>query len=114
MLRELVNEIIELLNESDAKDVRITELENENAKLKSNLEIANDLISQLNLEVTSLNNNIVEKENNIRELETNVSTCENRINVLEGDISNLQVQADLKLDEVKNIVGDLKELIANA
>ena len=51
--------------------------------------------------------NIVEKENNISE-------CENRINVLEGDISNLQVQADLKLDEVKNIVGDLKELIANA
>ena len=30
MLRELVNEIIELLNESEAKDIRITELENEN------------------------------------------------------------------------------------
>ena len=30
MLRELVNEIIELLNESDAKDVRIAELESEN------------------------------------------------------------------------------------
>ena len=107
MLRELVNEIIELLNESDAKDVRIAELESENTKLKGDLEIVNNSISQLNLEVTSLNNAIVEKENNISE-------CENRINVLEGDISNLQVQADLKLDEVKNIVGDLKELIANA
>ena len=107
MLRELVNEIIELLNESDAKDVRIAELESENTKLKGDLGIANNSISQLNLEVTSLNNAIVEKENNISE-------CENRINVLEGDISNLQVQADLKLDEVKNIVRDLKELIANA
>ena len=107
MLRELVNEIIGLLNESDAKDARIAELESENTKLKGDLEIANNSISQLNLEVTSLNNAIVEKENNISE-------CENRINVLEGDISNLQVQADLKLDEVKNIVGDLKELIANA
>ena len=34
MLRELVNEIIELLNESEAKDIRITELENENTELK--------------------------------------------------------------------------------
>ena len=34
MLRELVNEVIELLNESEAKDIRITELENENTELK--------------------------------------------------------------------------------
>ena len=30
MLKELANEIIETLNESEAKDIRITELENEN------------------------------------------------------------------------------------
>ena len=60
MLRELVDEIVKLLNESDAKDVRITELESENAKLKGDLEIANNSISQLNLEVTSLNN-IIER-----------------------------------------------------
>ena len=30
MLKELANEIIEILSESEAKDIRITELENEN------------------------------------------------------------------------------------
>ena len=58
MLKELANEIIEILSESEAKDIRIAELE------------------------------------------TNIST--------------LQVQSNLKLEEVKAIVKELKELVANA
>ena len=57
-LKELANEIIEILSESEAKDIRIAELE------------------------------------------TNIST--------------LQVQSNLKLEEVKAIVKELKELVANA
>ena len=34
MLKELANEIIEILSESEAKDIRIAELENENTELK--------------------------------------------------------------------------------
>ena len=34
MLKELANEIIETLNESESKNIRITELENENTELK--------------------------------------------------------------------------------
>lgn len=58
MLKELANEIIEILSESEAKDIRIAELE------------------------------------------TNIST--------------LQVQSNLKLEEVKVIIEELKELLANA
>ena len=60
MLRELVDEIVKLLNESNAKDAKISELESENAKLKGDLEIANNSISQLNLLVKQLMVHIVE------------------------------------------------------
>ena len=93
MLRELANEIIGLLNESDAKDARIAELEEENKLL-------NDQIIALQLEKEKLQGDLEVANNSISQLRT--------------DISNLQIQADLKLDEVKNIVEDLKGLIANA
>ena len=60
MLRELVNEIVELLNESDVKDTQINELRAEVeglkvqiAQLKQELEIANNSIVELNNEVIS-------------------------------------------------------------
>lgn len=71
MLKELANEIIETLSESEAKDIRITELENENTELK----------------------------------EINAS--------LNTQIAELQAQSNLKLEEVKSIVKELKELVAN-
>ena len=135
MLKELVNEVIELLNEAEAKDNRISELQAQvqnliniiNNKNEEN-KLLNDQITALQLEKEKLqrdleiaNSTIVEKENNVKELEVNVSTCEERIDILEGNVSkleadilNLQVQADLKLDEVKVIVEELKGLIVNA
>ena len=71
MLRELVNEIVELLNESDVKDTQINELRAEveglkvqTAQLKQELEIANNSIVELNNEVISLNNIIIENKTN--------------------------------------------------
>ena len=107
MLRELVNEIVELLNESDVKDTQINELRAEVeglmvqiAQLKQELEIANNSIVELNNEVISLNNIIIEKDGIISNKD---------IKILE-----LQEQANLKLDEVKTIVEELKGMIINA
>ena len=107
MLRELVNEIVELLNESDVKDTQINELRAEveglkvqTAQLKQELEIANNSIVELNNEVISLNNIIIEKDGIISNKD---------IKILE-----LQEQANLKLDEVKTIVEELKGMIINA
>ena len=107
MLKELVNEIIELLNESDVKDTQINELRAEVeglkvqiAQLKQELEIANNSIVELNNEVISLNNIIIEKDGIISNKD---------IKILE-----LQEQANLKLDEVKTIVEELKGMIINA
>ena len=107
MLRELVNEIVELLNESDVKDTQINELRAEveglkvqTAQLKQELEIANNSIVELNNEVISLNNIIIEKDGIISNKD---------IKILE-----LQEQANLTLDEVKTIVEELKGMIINA
>ena len=107
MLRELVNEIVELLNESDVKDTQINELRAEVeglkvqiAQLKQELEIANNSIVELNNEVISLNNINIEKDGIISNKD---------IKILE-----LQEQANLKLDEVKTIVEELKGMIINA
>ena len=72
MLKELANEIIKILNESEAKNIRIAELK--------------ETITSLNVQISEL----------------------------QTQVQNLQVQSDLKLEEVKAIVKELKELVANA
>ena len=58
MLKELANEIIETLNESETKDIRITELENENTKLKETNAPLNAQISELQTQVQNLTETI--------------------------------------------------------
>ena len=121
MLRELGNEIIELLNGVEAKDNRIIELENENVKLKEANTPLNAQVSELqvklevaNKEITSLNGAVEEKEVIIVRYEDRIKVLEEEVTQLTTRVSELQVQSNLKLDEVKVIVEELKELVANA
>ena len=107
MLKELVNEIIELLNEVEAKDNRISELQ-------AQVQNLTDTINGKNEENKLLNDQIIALQLEKEKLQGDLEVANNSISQLRTDISNLQVQADLKLDEVKNIVEDLKGLIANA
>lgn len=121
MLRELTKEIIELLNESEAKDIRITELESENVKLKEANATLNAQILELqaklevaNKEITSLNGVVEEKEVIVVRYEDRIKVLEEEVTQLTTSVSELQAQADLKLEEVKAIVKELKELVVNA
>ena len=73
-----------------------------------------DTINGKNEENKLLNDQIIALQLEKEKLQGDLEVANNSISQLRSDISNLQIQADLKLDEVKNIVEDLKGLIANA
>ena len=100
MLRELGNEIIELFKEGEAKDTQIAELRRENEVLRVSVEPLNAQIAELQSEL----------EVKIKEVED-----KNRLLAKQNEeVARLQEQADLKLDEVKAIIEELKGLIVNA
>ena len=72
------------------------------------------MINGKNEENILLNDQIIALQLEKEKLQGDLEVANNSISQLRTDISNLQIQADLKLDEVKNIVEDLKGLIANA
>ena len=88
MLQELGREIMLLLEEKEGNDAQIAELKKENEELRATVE-------PLNAQITNLQAELENKAKNIK-------------------IAELQEQANLKLDEIKAIVAELKELIANA
>ena len=114
MLKELGNEIIELLKEMEAKDTQISELQAElNVKIE---EIANkdNLLAEKENTISTKDNDIANLQS---ELEIKIKEVEDKNRLLaeqNEEIVRLQEQASLKLDEVKAIIEELKGLIANA
>ena len=100
MLRELGNEIIELFKAGEVKDAQIAELRRENEELRVSIEPLNVQIANLQAELEAKVEEIADKDALLAEKE--------------NKIVELQEQADLKLNEVKAIVDELKGLIANA
>ena len=100
MLKELGKEIMALLEEKEGKDVQIAELEKENEELRAAVEPLNVQIANLQAELEAKVGEIAGKDALLVEKE--------------NKIVELQEQADLKLNEVKAIVDELKGLIANA
>ena len=100
MLQELGNEIIELFKEVEVKDAQIAELRRENEELRVSIEPLNVQIANLQAELEAKVEEIADKDALLAEKE--------------NKIVELQEQADLKLNEVKAIVDELKGLIANA
>ena len=95
------NEENKLLND------QIVVLQADKDKLQADLENVNE-------KIVSLNGIIEEKETIVVECKSRIKALEEEVIQLKTSVSELQLQADLKLDEVKNIVEDLKGLIANA
>ena len=100
MLKELGKEIMALLEEKEGKDVQIAELKKENEELRAAVEPLNVQIANLQAELETKVEEITDKDALLAEKE--------------NKIVELQEQADLKLNEVKAIVDELKGLIANA
>ena len=127
MLKNLANEIINILNDNEVKAEEIKRLKERITELE-NSAISNEVVEGLNNQISSLNatiNDLVEENSNLGltitdlqlQLETSKEThlkCNSTIEGLNSQIAVLETQANINLNEVKNIVEELKGLIANA
>ena len=86
MLKELANEIIETLNESEAKDIRITELENENSELKKANAPLNAQIAELQTQVQNLTEILNTKNEENSSLNEQITTLQSEKERLQGDL----------------------------
>ena len=127
MLKNLANEIINILNDNEVKAEEIKRLKERITELE-NSAISNEVVEGLNNQISSLNatiNDLVEENSNlgltITDLQLQLETskenhlkCNSTIEGLNSQIAVLETQANINLNEVKNIVEELKGLIANA
>ena len=127
MLKNLANEIINILNDNEVKAEEIKRLKERITELE-NSAISNEVVEGLNNQISSLNatiNDLVEENSNlgltITDLQLQLETskenhlkCNSTIEGLNSQIAVLETQASINLNEVKNIVEELKGLIANA
>lgn len=127
MLKNLANEIINILNDNEVKAEEIKRLKERITELE-NSAISNEVVEDLNNQISSLNatiNDLVEENSNlgltITDLQLQLETskenhlkCNSTIEGLNSQIAVLETQANINLNEVKNIVEELKGLIANA
>ena len=127
MLKNLANEIINILNDNEVKAEEIKRLKERITELE-NSAISNEVVEDLNNQISSLNatiNDLVEENSNlgltITDLQLQLETskenhlkCNSTIEGLNSQIAVLETQASINLNEVKNIVEELKGLIANA
>ena len=127
MLKNLANEIINILNDNEVKAEEIKRLKERITELE-NSAISNEVVEDLNNQIASLNatiNDLVEENSNlgltITDLQLQLETskenhlkCNSTIEGLNSQIAVLETQANINLNEVKNIVEELKGLIANA
>ena len=105
MLKELANEIIETLNESKAKDIRITELENENTELKE----VNAQIAELQTQVQNLTETINTKNEENRSLNGQITTLQSEKEKLQEDleiVNNSISQLNLEVSSLNNTIID--------
>lgn len=134
MLKNLANEINNILNDNEVKAEEIKRLEERIVELENGA-ISNEVVEGLNNQISSLNatiNSLVEENSNLGTTITDLqlqleaakeahSKCDLSIdelnrknNELLSQITILETQANINLDEVKNIVEELKGLINNA
>jgi chromosome segregation ATPase len=134
MLKNLANEINNLLLDNEGKtqeilslnsnidslNITIGTLQNENQNLLSvKAELTNRILELeeqiVNVEANKeLENIIVELNNQILSLNAEKEILSQVVTDLQAQLENSEIEANLKLEEVKTIVEELKELIANA
>ena len=134
MLKNLANEINNLLIDNEGKtqeilslnsnidslSITIETLQNENQNL---LDMKAELTSRIleleeqivNVEANKeLENIIVELNDQILSLNAEKETLSQAVADLKAQLENSEIEANLKLEEVKTIVEELKELVTNA
>jgi chromosome segregation ATPase len=134
MLKNLANEINNLLLDNEGKtqeilslnsnidslNITIGTLQNENQNLLSvKVELTNRILELeeqiVNVEANKeLENIIVELNDQILSLNAEKEILSQVVTDLQAQLENSEIEANLKLEEVKTIVEELKELIANA
>jgi chromosome segregation ATPase len=134
MLKNLANEINNLLLDNEGKtqeilslnsnidslNITIGTLQNENQNLLSvKAELTNRILELeeqiVNVEANKeLENIIVELNDQILSLNAEKEILSQVVADLQAQLENSEIEANLKLEEVKTIVEELKELIANA
>jgi chromosome segregation ATPase len=134
MLKNLANEINNLLLDNEGKtqeilslnsnidslNITIGTLQNENQNLLSvKAELTNRILELeeqiVNAEVNKeLENIIAELNDQILSLNAEKEILSQVVTDLQAQLENSEIEANLKLEEVKTIVEELKELIANA
>jgi chromosome segregation ATPase len=134
MLKNLANEINNLLLDNEGKtqeilslnsnidslNITIGTLQNENQNLLSvKAELTNRILELeeqiVNAEVNKeLENIIAELNDQILSLNAEKEILSQVVADLQAQLENSETEANLKLEEIKTIVEELKELIANA
>ena len=134
MLKNLANEINNLLLDNEGKtqeilslnsnidslNITIEVLQNENQSLLGvKAELTNRILELeeqiVNVEANKeLENIIVELNDQILSLNAEKEILSQTVANLEVELENSEIEANLKLEEVKTIVEELKELVVNA
>lgn len=134
MLKNLANEINNLLLDNEGKAQEILNLNSSISSLNATIEVLqneNQSLLDMKVELTSrileleeqivnveankeLENIIVELNNQILSLNAEKEVLSQTVADLQAQLENSEIEANLKLEEVKTIVEELKGLIANA
>ena len=134
MLKNLANEINNLLLDNEGKAQEILNLNSIISSLNATIEVLqneNQSLLDMKVELTSrileleeqivnveankeLENIIVELNNQILSLNAEKEVLSQTVADLQAQLENSEIEANLKLEEVKTIVEELKELVANA
>ena len=134
MLKNLANEINNLLLDNEGKAQEILNLNSSISSLNATIEVLqneNQSLLDMKVELTSrileleeqivnveankeLENIIVELNNQILSLNAEKEVLSQTVADLQAQLENSEIEANLKLEEVKTIVEELKELVANA
>ena len=134
MLKNLANEINNLLLDNEGKAQEILNLNSNISSLNATIEVLqneNQSLLDMKVELTSrileleeqivnveankeLENIIVELNNQILSLNAEKEVLSQTVADLQAQLENSEIEANLKLEEVKTIVEELKELVANA
>ena len=134
MLKNLANEINNLLLDNEGKAQEILNLNSSISSLNATIEVLqneNQSLLDMKVELTNrileleeqivnveankeLENIIVELNNQILSLNAEKEVLSQTVADLQAQLENSEIEANLKLEEVKTIVEELKELVANA
>ena len=114
MLKNLANEINNLLLDNEGKTQEILNLNSNIDSLNITIEVLQNENQSLLGVKAKLTNRILELEEQLLSLNVEKEILSQTVANLKVELENSEIEANLKLEEVKTIVEELKELVVNA